>query len=368
MKTTVHGQPETILVTGGSGFIGSNFIRYILSETDFPGRIVNLDKLTYAGNPDNLSDIEASFPERYTFEHADICDHAAVSAVFERHNIDSVIHFAAESHVDRSIAGPGAFVQTNLVGTCNLLEAARKRLPDFTLFHHVSTDEVFGSLGPRGAFTETSLYRPNSPYSATKAGSDHLVRAYRHTYGLPAIITNCSNNYGPFQFPEKLVPLIILNALEGRPLPVYGDGMHVRDWLYVRDHAAAIWRVVRQGAPGETYNVGGACEMPNLRVVETICDILDEFAGAPAGNASRRQLITFVPDRPGHDRRYAIDCSKIRRELGWKAEETFETGMRRTVRWYLDHMAWVNRVRNGDYRNWIRENYSRRTALAEGTA
>ena len=386
---------KNVMVTGGAGFIGSNFIRYVLTETDFAGRIINLDKLTYAGNPESLADIAAQFPERYVFERVDICDAEGVGRVFDEYKIDTVAHFAAESHVDRSITGPGEFIQTNVVGTYTLLNAAltywRSLTPDLRpltsdfLFHHVSTDEVFGSLGETGAFSETTAYQPNSPYSASKAGSDHLVRAYGETFGLPTTMSNCSNNYGPYHFPEKLIPLVLLNAKEGRPLPVYGDGMQVRDWLFVRDHAIAIWAVMQKGRHGETYNVGGRCEMPNLRVVESICDVLDELLplnGSEDGKSSavngeqstthnlqltthkviksRRDLITFVTDRPGHDRRYAIDCSKIQEELGWEPEETFSTGLRKTIQWYLDNPEWVEHVRSGEYQNWMAKNYGAR--------
>ena len=348
---------HNLLVTGGSGFIGANFVRYLLEESGFAGRVINVDKLTYAGNPENLGDIEQRFPDRYVFVRADICDRPALARVFADHAIDTVCHFAAESHVDRSIADPDAFVQTNVVGTQVLLQLAREQGRAFRLFHHISTDEVYGSLGPEGFFIEDTPYSPNSPYSASKAASDHLVRAYHHTYGLPVTISNCSNNYGPFQFPEKLIPLMILHALEGKPLPVYGDGMHVRDWLFVRDHCAATWRILSDGQHGRTYNVGGRTEMPNLRVVELLCDLVDQLAGARPDGQPRRSLIAFVKDRPGHDRRYAIDCSRIERELGWRPEESFETGLRKTVQWYLDHAGWVDRVRTGEYRRWMESQY-----------
>ncbi|MBM4152238.1 MAG: dTDP-glucose 4,6-dehydratase [Kiritimatiellaceae bacterium] len=351
---------KNVMVTGGCGFIGSNFIRYILAEAGFSGRVINVDKLTYAGNPDSLTDVAAQFPGQYVFEQVDICDAAEIGRVFDTYEIDTIAHFAAESHVDRSITGPGAFIQTNLIGTYTLLEAARARLGKIELFHHVSTDEVFGSLGETGAFTETTPYQPNSPYSASKAGSDHLVRAYHETFKLPTTMSNCSNNYGPYHFPEKLIPLVLLNAREGKPLPVYGDGMQVRDWLFVRDHAIAIWTVMNKGKRGETYNVGGRCEMPNLRVVEMICDLLDEMIGPLANHASRRELITFVKDRPGHDRRYAIDCSKIQQELGWDPAETFKTGLKKTVQWYLENPEWVARVRSGEYQKWMTKNYAER--------
>ncbi len=347
---------ENILVTGGCGFIGANFVRYVLEETDFRGRIINVDALTYAGNPENLSDIAANYPERYVFEKADICDVAAMERIFARYEIDTVCHLAAESHVDRSIVGPGAFVQTNVVGTFNLLEQTRKHRDRIKLFHHVSTDEVFGSLGREGYFTETTPYQPNSPYSAAKAASDHFVRAYHHTYGIPVTISNCSNNYGPYQFPEKLIPLMILNALERKPLPVYGDGSNVRDWLYVKDHCAAIWLIMREGTRGETYNIGGDNEMANLDVVKIICDCLDEMVPAPE-QPSRRELITFVKDRPGHDWRYAIDFTKIKTQLGWRPRESFTSGIRKTIRWYLENRAWVERVRSGEYQQWIASHY-----------
>ena len=349
---------ENMLVTGGCGFIGSNFIRYLLEESDFSGRVVNVDKLTYAGNPENLSGIENDSPGRYIFIRADIGDQDIMAHLYNDYEIDSICHFAAESHVDRSIVKPDAFIQTNIVGTFSLLELARANQERLQRFHHISTDEVFGSLGTEGFFTEETAYQPNSPYSASKAGSDHLVRAYHKTYGLPITISNCSNNYGPYQFPEKLIPLMILNALEGKPLPVYGDGRHVRDWLYVRDHCSGIWRVMKHGKIGETYNMGGSNEMENIKVVEMICDILDEFQIA-ADKSSRRDLITFVRDRPGHDRRYAMDFTKLRRTLDWRPEESFESGLRKTIRWYLEHREWVDRVKGGEYQSWIKEQYGR---------
>jgi dTDP-glucose 4,6-dehydratase len=349
---------RNLLVTGGCGFIGTNFIRYLLNESGFEGRVVNLDGLTYAGNPENLADIAGRFPERYVFVHGDICDAAAVRDAFTRYGVDAVCHFAAESHVDRSIVAPDAFIRTNVQGTFVLLEAAREAGSRFERFHHVSTDEVYGSLGATGYFTEETAYRPNSPYSASKAASDHLVRAYGHTYGLPVSLSNCSNNYGPYQFPEKLVPLMILNALSGKPLPVYGRGENVRDWLYVDDHCRALWRILCAGRPGSIYNVGGRCEMANIDTVERICDLMDAEAPDP-DLTPRRRLIRFVKDRPGHDLRYAIDCSKIERELGWAPLETFETGLRRTLRWYLENAAWLERVRTGEYRRWIEEHYGR---------
>ena len=345
---------ENLLVTGGCGFIGSNFIRHLLADGRFQGRIINADCLTYAGNPDNLKGVKEAHPGHYFFENADICDMDALRGIFDRHRIDAVCHFAAESHVDRSIKKPDSFIQTNIIGTFNLLEAARGAGSRFRIFHHISTDEVYGSLGREGYFTEGPPYRPNSPYSASKASSDHLVRAYHETYGLPTTISNCSNNYGPYQFPEKLIPLIVLNARDGKPLPVYGDGRNVRDWLYVTDHCEAIRTIMEKGARGETYNIGGHAEMENITIVEMICDLVDEIE--PAG-ASRRRLITFVKDRPGHDRRYAIDFSKLSGELGWRPAESFASGLRKTVLWYLQHKEWSERVRSGAYQSWILEQY-----------
>lgn len=340
-----------ILVTGGAGFIGSALIRYLINET--PHQVLNIDKLTYAGNLESLQEVAAS--ERYTFSQTDICDQAALEQLFQQHQPQLIMHLAAESHVDRSIDGPAAFIQTNIVGTYTLLEVARKywqNLPEDERasfrFHHVSTDEVYGDLeGTNDLFREDTPYAPSSPYSASKASSDHLVRAWQRTYGLPTLITNCSNNYGPYHFPEKLIPLVILNALEGKPLPVYGKGNQVRDWLYVEDHARALYRVASQGKVGETYNIGGHNEKQNLEVVYRICDLLDELA--PSSEGSYRRLITFVKDRPGHDLRYAIDASKIANELGWKPQETFESGMKKTVRWYLDNLDWCKRVQDGSY-------------------
>ena len=347
---------KNILVTGGCGFIGSNFIRFLLKESDFLGRVINVDSLTYAGNLESLSDIEEDFQENYVFVKADICERERMERVFQQYEIDAVCHFAAESHVDRSIMRPDAFIQTNIIGTFTLLELARANQGRMELFHHISTDEVFGSLGSDGYFTEETSYKPNSPYSASKASSDHLVRAYFKTYGLPVTISNCSNNYGPYQFPEKLLPLITLNALEGKALPVYGDGLNVRDWLYVRDHCTAIWTIMNDGKRGETYNVGGDSEMENIRIVEMICDILDDLP-VSALDKPRRELIAFVKDRPGHDRRYAIDCTKLRDELGWNAEESFETGIQKTIVWYLDNRKWVDRVLSGDYKAWMEAQY-----------
>jgi len=335
-----------LLVTGGAGFIGSNLIQQVI---DFPdvGKLVNLDALTYAGHPENLESV--SCHPKYVFERVDLRDKPAVLRVVEQHGITHVMHLAAESHVDRSITGPGDFVTTNIVGTFNLLEACRaawldpkRNTQDATRFHHVSTDEVYGSLSTTGFFTEATPYAPNSPYSASKASSDLLVRAYHHTYGLNTVITNCSNNYGPFQFPEKLIPVVIQSVLARKPIPVYGDGMNVRDWLYVRDHAAALWLVLMKGKDGQTYNIGGHNEWTNLHIVQLICDMVDEFA--PQLGSRSRELITFVKDRPGHDRRYAIDASKIQRELGWTPAHKFEDGIRETIRWYLDNQTWVKSV------------------------
>jgi dTDP-glucose 4,6-dehydratase len=347
---------KNLLVTGGCGFIGTNFIRYLFNRTDFKGRVLNVDKLTYAGNPDNLDSIERQEGSRYVFQRADICDRALLDELLERYDIDAICHFAAESHVDRSIRRPADFIYTNIVGTFNLIEAARIRGDRFRLFHHVSTDEVYGSLDSGGVFTERTPYRPNSPYSAAKASSDHLVRAYHRTYGLPVTLSNCSNNYGPYQFPEKLIPLIILNALDFKALPVYGDGRNVRDWLFVEDHCEAVWTILREGRIGETYNVGGNAELENIQVVEMICDVLDELLPDAEGR-SRRRLITFVQDRPGHDRRYAIDFSKLNRELLWSPRESFQSGLARTVGWYLENRKWVERIMSGAYQDWIREHY-----------
>jgi len=351
---------KTILITGGAGFIGSAVVRQWLAETDW--QIVCIDKLTYAGNLASLAPVAAN--PRYRFVRADIADAAAMTAVITETRPEAVVHLAAESHVDRSITGPAEFIHTNVVGTYVLLEAVRAywltldeaRQTAFR-FHHVSTDEVYGSLGDEGAFSETTAYAPNSPYSASKAGSDHLVRAWHHTYGLPVVTTNCSNNYGPYHFPEKLIPLMILNGLAGKPLPVYGDGLNVRDWLFVEDHARAIRAVLERGRVGETYCVGGRAERTNLEVVTTLCALLDQLhpSGAPHAN-----LITYVKDRPGHDRRYAIDCTKLEAELGWKQLESFETGLAKTVQWYLDNPAWVEGVTSGSYRQWIDTNYAAR--------
>ncbi|EJN6829786.1 dTDP-glucose 4,6-dehydratase [Vibrio cidicii] len=343
-----------ILVTGGAGFIGSAVVRHIINDTQ--DSVVNLDRLTYAGNLESLTSVAGS--ERYTFEQVDICDRAELERVFAVHQPDAVMHLAAESHVDRSIDGPAAFIETNIVGTYTLLEAARsywnsldrERKAAFR-FHHISTDEVYGDLeGTDDLFTETTSYAPSSPYSASKASSDHLVRSWLRTYGLPTIVTNCSNNYGPYHFPEKLIPLMILNALEGKTLPVYGDGMQIRDWLFVEDHASALYKVVTEGIVGETYNIGGHNEKANIAVVKTICSLLEEMVpNKPQGVVQYQDLITYVKDRPGHDVRYAIDASKIERELGWKPQETFESGIRKTVEWYLNNQEWWSRVLDGSY-------------------
>jgi dTDP-glucose 4,6-dehydratase len=349
----------TILVTGGAGFIGSNFVLDWLAQSD--ETVVNLDALTYAGNLQNLETLAGD--ARHVFVHGDICNRALVDTLLATHRPRAVLHFAAESHVDRSIHGPAAFMRTNVEGTFTLLEAVRSHwgaLPAEEKtrfrFQHVSTDEVYGSLGPQDpAFTEDHPYEPNSPYSASKAASDHLVRAWHHTYGLPVVTTNCSNNYGPFHFPEKLIPLMIVNALAGKPLPIYGDGMNVRDWLYVGDHCSAIRVVLERGTVGETYNIGGWNEKPNIEIVRTVCALLDELKPDPAGSYERH--VTYVTDRPGHDRRYAIDARKIKAELGWQPRETFETGLRKTVQWYLEHGAWVANVQSGAYVEWLARHY-----------
>lgn len=358
-----------ILVTGGAGFIGSALARYIINSTT--DSVVNVDKLTYAGNLQSLKDIEKS--DRYAFVHADICDAQALDAIFSTYKPDAVMHLAAESHVDRSITGPAAFIETNIVGTYVLLEAARKYWQNLEdekkqkfRFHHISTDEVYGDLPHPDEwdnkqslplFTEYTAYAPSSPYSASKASSDHLVRAWHRTYNFPTIVTNCSNNYGPYHFPEKLIPLVILNALQGKPLPIYGKGDQIRDWLYVEDHARALYTVITEGIVGETYNIGGYNEKKNIEVVQTICDILDEIKPK---NTSYSEQITYVADRPGHDRRYAIDASKITQELGWKPQETFESGIKKTIHWYLDNQDWVQNVMSGAYQDWINKNYEQR--------
>lgn len=352
-----------ILVTGAAGFIGSNFALDWLAQNNEP--VINLDNLTYAGNLENLASLKGD--DRHIFVHGDIGDRMLVAELLTKHNPRAVVNFAAESHVDRSIHGPEDFIQTNVVGTFHLLESVRDYWNGLSgdaksnfRFLHVSTDEVYGSLGKDdSAFTETRRYEPNSPYSASKAASDHLVRAYHHTYGLPVLTTNCSNNYGPFHFPEKLIPLMIVNALAGKSLPVYGDGMQIRDWLYVKDHCSAIRRVLEAGTVGEVYNVGGWNEMPNIQIVKIVCGLLDELRPRSDGKPYLDQM-TYVTDRPGHDRRYAIDATKIERELGWRPAETFETGIRKTVQWYLENEEWVKMVQSGEYRNWVETNYNER--------
>jgi dTDP-glucose 4,6-dehydratase len=352
----------SILVTGGAGFIGSNFVLDWLANPQAES-VINLDKLTYAGNLANLKNLEND--SRHVFVKGDIGDRELVANLLKKYKIRAIVNFAAESHVDRSIHGPKDFIDTNILGTFNLLQTAREYWSQLTPDHktnfrflHVSTDEVYGSLAPTDpAFAETNRYEPNSPYSASKAASDHLVRAWHHTYGMPVLTTNCSNNYGPYHFPEKLIPLVILNALAGKPLPIYGDGQQIRDWLYVKDHCSAIRCVLEAGRLGETYNVGGWNEKPNLDVVHTICEILDELRPRAQGGSYKEQ-ITFVVDRPGHDRRYAIDATKIERELGWKPQETFETGIRKTVQWYLDNSEWVQGVQSGAYRDWVAKQYA----------
>lgn len=358
---------QNILVTGGAGFIGSNFVRYLLNA-DPRVRIINLDALTYAGSLENLKDLPD--PQRHIFVRGDICDRTLVDGLLAQYQIDTIVHFAAETHVDRSILGPEQFIRTNVMGTFTLLEAARhywldgktaSAAPQQVRFHHISTDEVYGSLAPDDPpFTETTPYAPRSPYAASKAASDHLVRAYGHTYGLPFTITNCSNNYGPYQFPEKLIPLMILNALEGRPLPVYGDGQQIRDWLYVDDHCEAILTVLRQGRVGESYNIGGGNQPTNLTVVHEICEILDELQPS-SPYTPHSQLIQYVKDRPGHDRRYAMDISFIERELGWRPKQSLTTGLARTVQWYLEHPSWIEAIRQQqDYQGWLAKNYGER--------
>jgi dTDP-glucose 4,6-dehydratase len=354
-----------ILVTGGAGFIGSNFVlEWFKDAATSNEKVVNLDVLTYAGNRENLASLEGD--ARHIFVQGDICDRVLIDRLLAEHQPRAIVHFAAESHVDRSIHGPGAFIKTNIDGTYTLLEASRaywgslpERARQTFKFHHVSTDEVYGSLKPEDpAFTETNPYEPNSPYSASKAASDHLVRAWHHTYGLPVVTTNCSNNYGPYHFPEKLIPLMIVYALAGKPLPVYGDGQQIRDWLYVTDHCSAIRTVLAKGRVGDTYNIGGWNEKANIDIVKTICQLLDELRPDSAGSYAR--LITYVKDRPGHDRRYAIDARKIERELGWRPTETFDTGIRKTVNWYLQNQSWVSRVQSGAYRDWVAKNYETR--------
>ncbi|MDE5799311.1 MAG: dTDP-glucose 4,6-dehydratase [Treponemataceae bacterium] len=377
MKRKLH----TILVTGGAGFIGSNFIHYLFGKSTsgeaafedarFSGRIVNLDALTYAGNGESLDDIDAEFgtgargERRYFFEKADICDRAAVERIFRQYDIDTVVHFAAESHVDRSIIGPEAFVRTNVLGTYTLLDVARTywgisldNPRDDVLFHHISTDEVYGSLGPTGYFTETTPYDPRSPYSASKASSDHIVMAYHHTYGLPVTLSNCTNNYGPFQFPEKLIPLMILNMQQGKSLPVYGAGTNIRDWIYVEDHNRAVWLILQNGSAGEKYNIGGENEWQNITLLEKLIETAAPELGKSADDI--RKTITHVKDRRRRDLRYAIDCAKIKRELGWERKMTFERGLALTVRWNLTHPDWIRRILSGEYMQWVEKNYGER--------
>ncbi len=349
---------KNLLVTGGCGFIGSNFIHYLFEQTDFAGRVINLDALTYAGNLENIADLAQRKRGRHVFECVDITEMDAVWAIFDEYEIDSVCHLAAESHVDRSIASPGDFVSTNLVGTYNLLECARARGENFDLFCHVSTDEVFGSI-EEGQSNEAAPYRPNSPYAASKAGADHLVRSYWKTYGLPVKVSNCSNNYGPYQFPEKLVPLTILKLLAGEETPVYGDGKHRRDWIYVEDHCEALYRILTMGETGKSYNIGTGSDVENLEVVGLLAGIIDQRMGLLDGGYPRQELITFVEDRPGHDRRYAIDSTYARESLGWEPRYTLEEGMRKTVDWYLKHPTWVEHIKSGRHQDWIRHHYAR---------
>jgi len=352
-----------ILITGGAGFIGSNFIHFIFGNAAFDGKIINVDKLTYAGNLENLAEIEKKYGgERYFFEKADICNIDEIKKIFQKYDVDTVVHFAAESHVDRSIYGPKDFVQTNIMGTFNLLEVARQywkeKEIERVLFHHISTDEVYGSVENGNYFYEDTAYQPNSPYSASKASSDHLVKAYFKTYGFPITISNCSNNYGPYQFPEKLIPLIILNLLEEKELPVYGDGKNVRDWLYVEDHCSAIWKILTRGKTGETYNVGGENEWENIKLVHVLCEKIAKIKRKEE-NFFKKSIV-FVKDRPGHDRRYAINCDKIERELGWRRHVNFEEGLTKTIKWYLNHQTWLERVRSGAYKKWMNRNYNSR--------
>jgi dTDP-glucose 4,6-dehydratase len=373
---------QNILITGGAGFIGSNFINYLFGlsatgskefmDSGFKGKIVNVDALTYAGNPENLSMVEKKFGKgvseserRYFFEKVDICDRAEIERIFRQYDIDTVIHFAAESHVDRSILGPEAFIWTNVTGTFTLLDAARKywgcsldNLRDDVLFHHISTDEVYGSLGETGYFTESTPYDPRSPYSASKASSDHIAMAYYHTYGLPLTLSNCTNNYGPYQFPEKLLPLMISNIRDGKNLPVYGEGKNIRDWIYVEDHNRAVWQIVNRGKSGEKYNIGGENEWQNIELLHKVIELTAPKVNKTASDVEK--TIVHVKDRPGHDARYAIDCKKIKRELGWERRMTFEQGLLLTVNWYLDHREWVDHILSGEYKNWISANYGDR--------
>jgi dTDP-glucose 4,6-dehydratase len=355
---------RNILVTGGAGFIGSNFIRYLFNSDDFKGNVINVDKLTYAGNLENLEDIAQLYEgKRYFFKKTDICDFENIKDIFESYDIDTVVNFAAETHVDRSIFGPKDFIQTNIMGTFNLLEVAREcwkgKDKEKVLFHHISTDEVYGSIEGNDCFYEYTSYQPNSPYSASKASSDHLARAYYKTYGFPVTISNCSNNYGPYQFPEKLIPLMILNILEGKPLSVYGDGKNIRDWLYVEDHCSAIWQILKQGKSGETYNIGGENEWENIKLVNSLCEMIAELNKKEEKDYYKK-LITYVKDRPGHDRRYAINCDKIKHKLEWKQKYNFSEGLNKTINWYFNNHDWVDRVRSGEYQKWLEKNYSER--------
>jgi len=348
---------NNIMITGGAGFIGSNFIWHIFDKTDFKGKIINVDKLTYAGNPENLDGMSEKNRGRYFFEKSDICDFNSIKEICKKYDIDTIVHLAAESHVDRSIHGPSEFIQTNILGTFTLLEAVRElwKGRSDVLFHHVSTDEVYGSLGDEGYFYENTPYDPRSPYSASKASSDHLVMAYYHTYGIPVTMSNCSNNYGPYQFPEKLIPLMIMNMKDGKPLPVYGDGKYVRDWIYVDDHNSGVWNILLKGNVGETYNIGGENELQNIQLLYTLCEKVALYTGKDG--EYYKKLITYVKDRPGHDRRYAINCDKIKNDLGWKRSVDFTEGLDRTVKWYLENTKWIDNVRSGEYRNWIQKNY-----------
>ncbi|MCB9481226.1 MAG: dTDP-glucose 4,6-dehydratase [Desulfobacteraceae bacterium] len=358
---------NNILVTGGCGFIGSNFIRTLFKNNNFKGNIINIDKLTYAANPLNLSDIEKNYKSRYFFEKSCICNFDNTDKIFKKYNIDCVVHFAAESHVDRSIESPLEFINTNITGTFSLLETARQNWKEKkdVLFHHISTDEVYGSLGETGFFYESTCYDPRSPYSASKASSDHLVRAYFHTYNLPVTITNCSNNYGPYQFPEKLIPFMILNMIKGKNLPVYGDGKNVRDWIYVDDHNEAVIKVIEKGIKGQTYNIGGETEMSNIDIVNLLCESVNDLIPASENKnmekgKNYKDLIKFVKDRPGHDRRYAINCDKIKKDLSFNQSIPFEKGIKKTVEWYLNNTDWVDSILTGEYKNWIKKNYSDR--------
>lgn len=347
-----------VLVTGGAGFIGANFIHYIFNNTDFTGKLINVDKLTYAGNLENLTDISAKYnQDRYFFHQADICNYAEMEKLFQQYNPQVVVHFAAESHVDRSIHGPKEFIDTNITGTFNLLELARNQWQDRkdVLFHHISTDEVYGSLDETGFFYEDTAYSPRNPYSASKAASDHLVASYFHTFGLPITISNCSNNYGPYQFPEKLIPLMISNIIEGKNLPVYGDGKNIRDWLFVEDHCSGIWKIINNGRRGETYNIGGENEWENIKLLHVLCESVAEKTGKSLDSIMK--LITFVKDRAGHDRRYAINCDKIKNELGWKQSVNFAEGLSKTVDWYLENSEWIENIKTGEYKLWLEKNY-----------